>query len=95
MATGYTVASSSHGAREVLDLLHERGDGDDVLGEGRTVGVGLLDQVEEARVVEQQLGEHLLEDVHAELEVGEALHDVAVDRLDACLPCVVEGVKNE
>ena len=30
-----------------------------MLGEGRAVGVGLLDQVEEARVVEEQLGEHL------------------------------------
>ena len=63
LATGYTWATRrvkltlhSHGAREVFDLLHERGDGDDVLGEGRAVRVGLLDQVEEARVVEQQLG---------------------------------------
>ena len=30
-----------------------------MLGEGRAVRVGLLDQVEEARVVEEQLGEHL------------------------------------
>ena len=30
-----------------------------MLREGRAVRVGLLDQVEEARVVEEQLGEHL------------------------------------
>mmetsp|Transcript_38370 Transcript_38370/g.120839 ORF Transcript_38370/g.120839 Transcript_38370/m.120839 type:complete len:749 (-) Transcript_38370:78-2324(-) len=77
-------------SREVLDLVHQRGDGEDVLREGRPVREGLLDEVEEARVVEQELGEHLLEDVHPELEVGEGLDHVAVDRLDARLPLVVK-----
>merc|ERR1719424_879250 len=77
-------------SREVLDLVHQRGDGEDVLREGRPVREGLLDEVEEARVVEQEPGEHLLEDVHPELEVGEGLDHVAVDRLDARLPLVVK-----
>ena len=52
------------------------------LRERRAVGEGFFDEVEEARVVEEHLREHLLEHVHADRQVGEGLDDVAVDALD-------------
>ena len=50
---------ASEVAREGAYLVHEGGDREDVPGEGGAVGVGGLDEVEKARVVEEQLGEHL------------------------------------
>ena len=51
-----------------------------MLGEGRAVGVGLLDQVEEARVVEEQLGEHLGLGIGLGLGVGLGLGLIACSR---------------
>mmetsp|Transcript_8126 Transcript_8126/g.21383 ORF Transcript_8126/g.21383 Transcript_8126/m.21383 type:complete len:216 (-) Transcript_8126:1482-2129(-) len=78
---------------EVFDLVHQRGDGEDVLRKGCAVGEHLLHEVEEARVVEQHLREHLLEHIHADGQVGERLDHVPVDALDALLPRLVEGAQ--
>ena len=62
--------------RVLLDLEEGGREADDVSVKGRRRRrVGRLDDVLEARVLQQQLRQHLLQDLHPVPEVGEAVHD--------------------
>jgi len=76
--------------RKLFYLHEDSGSAHNVPAEGRRTNPRFLDDVLEARVVEEQLREHLLQDLHAVAEVGKVDHYVVAHVLDACFPLVGE-----
>ena len=80
--------------REGLDLGHQRRDGEDVLGRTGAARVRVLDEVEEARVVEESNWvSTCLSRSMPSLKLANDLSTSRLRRLDPRLPAVVEGLE--